>query len=403
MEFALSPYNTKGCPPQRSPRTVFLCDVTARDGEQTAGVSFTLEEKKALARQLDALGIGQIQLHAAGQSQELFLEAKAICALNLNALIEVMTFLNTARWKDQVMAAIDCGADIVHALIPVSPQTRHFYDPLSDDETIARAEEYIAFAREKGAKAVNLNMLDCPRGEEAFLNRLISACVRSGITRMRVNDSVGTASPESMGYLVGKAKRIVAEHNASTLIGAHCHNDFGLATANTLAAIKAGADFADVSVNGLGERAGNAPLAEVAVALKAIYGIECGIKDFSALCGLSAYVAAISGIALPDNKPLVGASVFSDQFDMHNAAIAKNILSFQGMTPESVGNVRRILVGKGIGPYTLRMKLEEQGLTLPEEQSAAALAALKSAAEHKKGTPLSDKEFRIIVQDLGAL
>jgi len=402
MDFQLGPYNPIGAVQKDTSKRVFLCDVTARDGEQTAGVSFSLDEKIELAKRLDAVGIGQIQLHAAGLSKEYFAEAKAICDLNLNANIEIMTFLNTAAWKDQVMAALDCGADIMHATVPVSQCTRDFFDKLSDSETIDRALEYIAFSKEKGAKVVNLNMLDCPRGEEPFLDALITACMKAGINRMRVNDTVGTAAPEAMAYLVGKAKKIANEHNPSACIGVHCHNDFGLATANTLAAVAAGADFADVSVNGLGERAGNAIMAEVAAALRTMYGVDCGIKDFSALTELSAFVARISGIPVPDGKPLVGTTAFSDQFDMHNAAIHKDLFSFQGLTPESVGNTRRILVGKGIGPYTLKMKLEEQKLLLPEDAVPSALQTIKKTSSAKKGSPLTDAEFCSLVMSFGA-
>lgn len=397
MKFDVSSYNANGIAQELLTRGVFLCDVTARDGEQTVGVSFSKEEKMELARRLDALGVGQIQLHAAGVSKDQYDEAKAICALGLNADIEILNFLNAPNWKDQVKAAIDCGADVVHALIPVSPRTRNFYDRLTDEQTVERARQYVNFAKEQGAPAVNLNMLDCPRGGEAFLDDLITACVREGIDRMRVNDTVGTATPQSVSYLVHKAKRIVRENNAATLIGAHCHNDFGLATANTIAAILAGADFADVSVNGLGERAGNAAMAEVAVSLKALYGIDCGLKHYTMLQELSDYVAAISGVAVPNGKPLVGAHVFSDQSDRHNTALAKDVLSFQGITAESVGNKRRILIGRGVGPYTLGIKLAEQGMALEESKHDAVVSELKAAAKKKKGEPLTDQEFRQIV------
>ncbi len=403
MQAQVSPYNAEGWDGARRGVKIFLCDVTARDGEQTAGVFFSVEEKVELARRLDALGIGQLQYAAALSSPDAMRVARAVCALDLAADIEIMTYINTGNWKDQVRAAVDCGADVVHALIPVSPQTRGFYDPLDDDATVDRALQYIGFARESGAKRVNLNMLDCPRAEEPFFERLVAACVSAGVDRMRVNDTVGTATPDSIFYLVRKAKAIISAQGKKTLIGVHCHDDFGFAAANTIAGVKAGADFADVAVNGLGERAGNADLAEVAVALTVLYGVDCGMRDLSALYGLSRYVECISGIRVPDGKALVGDLVFSDQSDKHNAAFADEPFAFQGILPERVGNRRRVMIGKRTGLYTLGLKLAELGLSLAEDKREAALTALQEAARNVRGRTLSDAECEAVIMEQGGL
>ncbi len=398
----VSPYNVKSWKLEERKHKRFLCDVTARDGEQTAGVFFSVKEKVELARRLDAMGVGQLQYAAVLSSVDAMRAAKAICALDLAADVEIMTYINTANWKDQVKAAIECGADVVHALIPVSPQTRSFYDPLNDDATIDRAVKYIHFAKEQGAKAVNLNMLDCPRSEEPFFDLLVTSCVMAGVDRMRINDTVGTATPDGIYFLVRKAKQIIHTHKANTLIGLHCHNDFGLATANTIAGIRAGADFADVSVNGLGERAGNADLAEVAVALTLLYGVDCGIHDLSGLYELSRYVESISGVVIPSSKPLMGDLVFSDQSDKHNMALSENPYAFQGIKPQVVGNRRRITIGKKTGLYTLSLKLAELGLSLPEDFMDTALAAVQKAARNMRGQPLPDLDCERILLKYGA-
>ncbi len=397
MSIQVSPYNRLGREGTQDGRSVFLCDVTARDGEQTVGVSFTVEEKIELARRLDSLGIKQLQYAAVKSSEEATRAAKAVCALNLNANIEIMSFINAPDWRDQVLAALDCGADIIHALIPVSRQTRGVNVPLSDEATIGRALEYIDFARSSGAKMINLNMLDCPRVEESFFEKLVTACVSAGIDRMRVNDTVGTATPDSIRYLVGKAKSIIRELGAKTIIGIHCHDDFGLAGANTVAGILAGADFADVAVNGLGERAGNADLAQIAIVLTLLYGVDCGLRGLEGLYELSRYVERISGIPVPATKPLVGDFVFSDQSDNHNAAFAKNPYAYQGILPELVGNKRLVMIGKKTGPYTLDLKLKEMGFVLPEENKNAALNALKNVAASFRGRPLPDAEFEAVI------
>ncbi len=286
---------------------------------------------------------------------------------------------------------------MVHALIPVSRQTRGFYDPLNDEATMERALQYIAFARSSGAKQVNLNMLDCPRVEENFFEKLVTACVGAGIDRMRINDTVGTTTPESIRYLVVKAKGIIRELGKKTMIGVHCHDDFGFATANTVAGVKAGADFADVAVNGLGERAGNADITQVAVALQLLYGMDCGLRNLEGLYDLSRYVGKISGIPVAANRPLVGDFVFSDQSDKHNAAFAANPYAFQGILPEVVGNRRRVMIGKKTGPYTLDLKLEEAGFVLPEENKEAVLQELKNAAASFRGQALPDAECEAII------
>ena len=397
MQVQVSPYNAAGWDAVRRGAKIFLCDVTARDGEQTAGVFFSLEEKLELARRLDALGIGQLQYAAVLSSPDAMRVAKAVCALDLAADIEIMTYINTGNWRDQVQAAIDCGADVVHALIPVSSLTRGFYDPLDDDATVERALQYIRFAKERGAKQVNLNMLDCPRATVPFFERLVESCVKTGVDRMRINDTVGVSTPESIFHLVSKAKEIVRALGKKTLIGVHCHDDFGFAAANTVAGVKAGADFADVAVNGLGERAGNADLAEAAVALTILYGMDCGIRNLAALYDISRYVERISGIRVPAGKALTGDLAFSDQSDKHNAAFAEEPFAFQGVLPEMVGNRRRMILGKKTGTYTLTLKLAELGLSLPEEKKDTVLTLLQEAACNVRGRILTDEECEMII------
>jgi len=212
-----------------------------------------------------------------------------------------------------------------------------------------------------------------------------------------VNDTVGTATPDSIHYLVSTAKDIIRALGKETLIGVHCHDDFGLATANTIAGVKAGADFADVAVNGLGERAGNADLTQVVVALTLLYGIDCGIAKLDQLYSLSRYVADIAGIPVSISRPLIGDYVFSDLTDNHNVGFTRNPYAFQSLLPEVLGNWRRVVISKKTGPFTLDLKLVEQGLTLPEANKKTALEALHVAAISHRGQPLPDAECRAII------
>jgi isopropylmalate/homocitrate/citramalate synthase len=367
-----------------------------RDGEQTPGVAFSLEEKIELAQRLDQIGVPQIQVGLPGRSKATRDEARRICGVELASQKELMTRGTYEGWRDDVLAAIDCGADIIHSYFPMSAYIRGMYAPLSEPEIIRRAGEVIDFMKEKGARIINVSLLDATRAKEEFLLQMVKTAAEAGAHRIRLADTVGTASPEGIYYLVQKVREVLASLENPPIIGLHCHNDFGLAAANVFAGVKAGAILIDVSVNGLGERSGNPALAEVVLGLEVLYGVKTNLR-FEQLGALSRYVEKISGIPLPRNKPLVGEYAFADESDSHIAAQLREPFAFQGIRPEVLGNKRKFILGKHSGENVLRYKLEELGLKVSEEKYPLILERIREWSERQKGTVPSDEDIREIV------
>ena len=382
------------------PQEVMICDVTMRDGEQTPGVAFSLEEKIELARRLDQLGVPQIQVGLPGRSRAARAEAERICRVELAAQKELMTRGTYEGWRDDVLAAIDCGADIIHSYFPMSPYIRGMYTPLSEPEIIRRAGEVIDFMKNKRARVINISLLDATRTREEFLLQMVKTAAEAGAHRIRLADTVGTASPEGITYLIHKVGECLSSLDNPPVIGLHCHNDFGLAAANVFAGVKAGATLIDVSVNGLGERSGNPSLAEVALGLEVLYRVKTHFQ-LKHLMSLSKFVEEISGIPLPRNKPLVGEYAFADESDAHVAAQLQEPFAFQGIRPELVGNQRRFILGKNSGKNILRYKLEELGLNAGEEKYPLILDRIREISEKRKGSVMRDDELQEIIRKAG--
>jgi len=367
-----------------------------RDGEQTPGVSFSLQEKIELARRLDRMGVPQIQVGLPGRSKAAREDAERICRLRLNSKKELMTRGNYPGWREDILVAIDCGADILHSYFPVSEYIRGMYTPLSDPKIIRRAGEVVDFMRKKGARVINISLLDATRTGRKFLFPLVKSVAEMGVQRIRLADTVGTASPEGIHYLIQKVREILGPLKNPPIIGLHCHNDFGLALANVFAGVKAGATLIDVSVNGLGERSGNPSLAEVALGLEFLYKVRTHIA-LKHLYRLSKFVERISGLPLPSNKPFVGEYAFADESDAHIAAQLKKSFAFQGIQPEVLGNRRKFILGKHSGKNVLRYKLRELGLKAPEEKYPLILERVREWSERKKGFVPTDEDIKEIV------
>lgn len=401
-QFRLSHYNRAEPLPQL-PERVIVCDVTLREGDQSPGVALSVQDKMELARHLDAIGVAQVQLGRI-QSKESEREAQALSKLKRNYRLEVMTFGNSSTWKEEVRKALDVGADVVHSNLAVSPHTAPMFQVMSEGEYVERAGAIIDYAKGKGAKEINISLPDATRTPWVLLEKLIVAICEAGASRIRIPDSVGTATPRGMFFLTHRVRELTHRIGSDSLpiIGSHCHNDLGLATANTVAAVEAGAGLVDLAVNGLGERAGNADLAEVVTILESVYGVHTGIQ-LPMLMELSQKVEEITGRPVPTYKPLIGRFVFSDQEAKHIDAFLKDPFSFQGINPELMGNERRFLLGKLSGKTVIRVKAKELGLEIPEEKIPLIRERIVSLAYKKKGAIIKDQEFTEIVRDaLGA-
>lgn len=352
---------------------VQINDTTLRDGEQAAGVAFNVEEKVAIATFLDAMGVQELEVGIPAMGAE---EARAIAAINKLGLNTKLLGWNRAVRSD-INASLGCGLQRVHISVPVSEiqiaakfhgQWRVMLGQLYDS---------INFARDRGLW-VAVGGEDSSRAEESFLIDVALCAQEWGASRFRFCDTVGVLDPFTT---YEKVRKLVLE--LSIPVEMHTHNDLGLATANALAGIRAGAQSVNTTVNGLGERAGNAALEEVVMTLKRIYGIDVGI-DTRRLLELSQMVASASGCAVPPWKAVVGQNAFAHESGIHAAGVLKNPVTYEPFAPEEVGWERRLVLGKHSGRHLVCELLEQHGITLGSEETQFVLEAVRNLSVQVK-------------------
>lgn len=365
-----------------SPR-LSIVDCTLRDGEQQAGVVFTKEDKVKIARKLDEIGIPEIEAGMPAVSEE---DREAVYEMVKAGLNSRITALARPIKSDIDMLA-DCGVWCATLSIPIGDLQRKFKLGWDNETYIRTLLEMAEYAKKKGLY-VNISPYDTTRVGVAFLERVLSEIVKAGtVDRVRLVDTVGSASPPAIKYLVRKMKCILG----SIPIEVHCHNDFGMATACTIAGAETGAEYLSTTINGLGERAGNAPTEEVLVALKFLYGIDLNVK-LEKLCEISRLVEELSGAKLQHHKAVVGKHAFSHETGMVVAGIVKNAFVAEAYAPEVVGQKRELLIGKKSGSRVLIKKLEEKGIVLSRAEIGELLKKVKEfAISHKRN--LTDEEF----------
>jgi len=366
---------------------VTIVDTTLRDGEQTAGVVFANKEKIRIAKLLDELGVHQIEAGIpvmGGDEKEVI---KKIVESGLRASI--------MGWNRAVISdikhSLECGVDAV--AISISTSDIHIKHKLNStrEEVLEKMTKAAEFAKEHGVY-VSVNAEDASRTDMDFLIEFAKAAKEAGADRLRFCDTVGILTPFTT---YEKVKRIIDEVGID--VEMHMHNDFGLATANTLAGLKAGATHAGVTVLGLGERAGNAALEEVVMALKYLEGIDLKFKT-ELFREISEYVARAAGRQLPSWKAIVGTNMFAHESGIHADGVLKNPLAYEAFSPEEVGLERQIVIGKHSGTKALKAKFAEYGIELSDEMAQGLLEKVRSAAVDLKRS-LFDKELVYIYED----
>jgi (R)-citramalate synthase len=345
-----------------------IVDGTLREGEQTPGVIFTRDEKLAIARELDLTGVRLLDVGMPAVSVEEREAISAIAGEGLRASIGVSVRMR----REEIVQAAHCRADEIFLICPVSHL--HMADRLGIDENglTALAKDMIRCATDN-ALAVNLVAEDASRADISFVIDLICLAHEQGVKNAFICDTVGIGEPFTMKSSMERVREAVPLDMG---LGVHCHNDLGLATANTLAALEAGADLLSVTVNGIGERAGNAPLHEVAVAVEKIFHRMHGL-DMHRLYGLSRLVEACSGIFISPHTPIVGLNAFRHESGIHVDGILKNSKTYTGLNPDFVNRMPAFVLGKHTGAQTIRHLLSHRGYEAGEEDLAKILCLVK--------------------------
>ncbi|MEW6189644.1 MAG: homocitrate synthase [Actinomycetota bacterium] len=367
--------------------TIKIDDTTLRDGEQTAGVVFSNYEKIRIARLLDEVGVHQIEAGIPAMGGDEKEAIKAIVDLGLKT--SILAWNRTVI--EDIKHSLDCGVSAV--AVSVSTSDIHIEHKLRKDRAwvLDSVKRSVDFAKTHGLY-VSVNAEDASRADFDFLMEFGRAAKEHGADRLRYCDTLGILEPFKTYEIVKTLKR-----ELDMEIEMHTHNDFGMATANALAGIKAGATWVNTTVNGLGERAGNAALEEVVMAMKHIGGIDLGFKT-TMFCELSEYVANASARTVPVWKAIVGANVFAHESGIHADGVLKHPATYEAFTPEEVGLERQIIIGKHSGTHSIIVKFREYGIELTEEEARDILKEVRAAAVELKRA-LFDKELMYIYKD----
>jgi 2-isopropylmalate synthase len=377
---------------------VYLFDTTLRDGEQSPGASMSVEQKGEVALQLERLGVDVIEAGFPVSSPQQFEGCRLV-----SRRVKGVTIAALARAVEKdIDAAVESIGDAahprIHTFIATSPIHMEYKLRKTPDEVVAMAVHAVKYARQKVAE-VEFSPEDGSRSELPFLCRIIEEVIRAGASVINVPDTVGYSVPaEFARFIRGIIEGVPSMHKA--VLSVHCHNDLGLAVANSIAAIEAGARQVEVTVNGIGERAGNAALEELVMALsvrKDLLPYETGINTRQ-IWNTSRMVANTIGAPIPRNKPVVGENAFSHESGIHQDGVLKKRETYEIMTPEDVGrDASHIVLGRHSGLHGFRNRLGELGLKLEEDGLKRAYERFLAVADRKK--EVYDDDLYVIVSD----
>jgi 2-isopropylmalate synthase len=369
---------------------VRIFDTTLRDGEQTPGVSLSPDQKLSIAKKLDNLGVDAIEAGFPVISEGELKAVKMITSEGLSC--EIAGLARTI--KNDIDAAVDAGLNYIHTFIATSDIHLEHKLHMSRDQALEKAIEAVEYGKSRGLQ-VEFSAEDATRTDREFLKKVFSEVAKAGADRVDIPDTVGYSTPEYMAEITRDTV------TATKLpVSVHCHNDFGLAVANALSGIHAGASCAHVTINGIGERAGNASLEEFCMALQCLpqsQKYETNIKS-ELIYETSRFISKTVGIIVQPNKAIVGTNAFGHESGIHTHGVLSNPLTYEPISPELVGRRRWLQVGKHAGIHGMNAMLEEFGIKPTEEQSKQILDKVKALGD--QGKQITDIELLSIASDV---
>ena len=400
-------YHAETAHHRRIPENVVIWDETLRDGEQMPGVHFSSNEKFRIAERLAEIGVGIINAGIPVVSEAEAHAVARIAGAGLHAKI-----LAAARTVPKDVEAV-IASGVTHIAIFVAASHVHlkFKLKMSQDDVRMASVTAVRRAKEAGLHVAFVTE-DTVRAPFDFVERLYVEVQEAGADTLVVADTVGVMTPLTFGWFLDEFSRRVKPKELSV----HCHNDFGLASANSIAAVEHGCRSPHVCVNGLGERAGNASLEEVVMGLERLYGVSTGIR-MERLFELSRLVEELSGVPIPANKAIVGYNAFSHEAGIHTHGILSHTLTYEPIQPQVVGRQRQMVLGKHTGKAAIAEKLRERGIVASDSDLAKLLHRVKTEIEHRSKSDLrrfvhdyrglferpglSDREFWAMVRSIG--
>jgi 2-isopropylmalate synthase len=366
-----------------------IFDTTLRDGEQSPRTSFSYDDKREIAALLDAMDVHVIEAGFPVNSDAEFAAVRDIAASTDTTVCGLARVVEA-----DVESALDSGVELVHVFASTSEVQLEDSMHATREEVVERSVRSVERVREAGVE-VMFSPMDATRTETEFLVEIVEAVDGAGVDWINIPDTCGVATPTRYKELT----ELVAAHTDGQ-VDVHTHDDFGLASANALAGLEAGASQAQVSVNGIGERAGNAAFEEVVMAAESIYGVDTGI-DTKRITELAQLVEERSDMPIPANKPVVGRNAFSHESGIHAAGVIENAATFEPgiMTPEMVGATRELVLGKHTGTHSVRERLHGAGYEPTDDEVRAVTRKVKDHGADKQR--ITDEILREFAEGVG--
>ncbi|MBE7018580.1 MAG: 2-isopropylmalate synthase [Ruminococcaceae bacterium] len=377
-------------------KTIKIFDTTLRDGEQSPGCSMNLTEKIEVAKQLELLNVDIIEAGFAIASPMDFESVKTIAETVKNATVASLARA-TCKDIDAAYEAVKGAVNPrIHTFLATSPIHMQYKLKMSEDEVIARVKEMVSYAK-KYCSDVEFSAEDASRSDKDFLARVMETAIAAGATTVNIPDTVGYSTPLEFASYITYLKEHVSNIDKAD-ISVHCHNDLGMAVANSLAAVRAGATQVECTVNGIGERAGNTSLEEVAMAIKTRGDYYDAVTNINTrqIYRSSKLISAITGVSIPPNKAITGANAFAHESGIHQHGMLKNRSTYEIMTPESIGKpAEQMVLGKHSGRHAFEERLEILGYRLTKEELDRSFEHFKVLADKKKS--ITDRDIEALL------